>query len=186
MSEDVLEYAPVVSESDSEWFGYRYLGPGTAVHSKVSKGVKPVNDLDAAAMKHDIAYFNITQAYERGEISREEANKRVEQADWTLANRSFVDFLKASPNMLVQLGKGNYVGTFKEALSMAPSMYTSVAMRVKWLLSRMGFMPVSFAIHKPHWGKSKPGQWDKYGRPSSHPNYRKTAKWDKKNERWIW
>lgn len=148
MSDTRLEYAPTGKQTDKSWFGYNYLGPGTDIYGKVERGVKPVDGLDAAARRHDIAYANVSAQYERGLISRSKANRIVEKADWSLANRAAVEFLKGAPGMGLELVQGNVKGALKKALSMAPAMYTSVGMRTKWLLSQVGIMPGSFASLK--------------------------------------
>jgi hypothetical protein len=38
--------------------GYNYLGPGTHVIERLSKGIQPVNQLDMIAQQHDLAYLN--------------------------------------------------------------------------------------------------------------------------------
>ena len=37
--------------------GYNFAGPGTKLKSRLLKGDKPINKLDAAAQKHDMAYI---------------------------------------------------------------------------------------------------------------------------------
>lgn len=37
-------------------FGYRYCGPNTNLHARLSRGERGINKLDCACMEHDIAY----------------------------------------------------------------------------------------------------------------------------------
>ena len=143
-----LECYPVEDESDQEWVGYRYLGPGTAVYRKVSTGVEPVDGLDAAAQQHDIDYWNINRGVESGEITLKEAYDLVDKADWRLANSAFVDMGKRGLNMLPDIvkavGGADPVGVIVSALKALPSTLTSEAMRMKWLLSKLGIGRGSF------------------------------------------
>ena len=144
-----LECAPIVSQDDQEWGPYKYLGPGTDVYGKVSKGVKPINGLDAAAMNHDIAYWNISKAYEVGDIELDEAYDRIDKADWELANAAFVDMAKSGvnllPDILKAIGGGDPLGALVGAIKALPSTLTSEAMRTKWLLSKLRISRGSFA-----------------------------------------
>lgn len=136
-----LECAPVEADDDKEWGPYKYLGPGTAVYTKVSGGVQPVNKLDEAAMEHDIDYWNISKAYEAGDISEAEAYRRTEAADWKLANSSFVDIgrrgVNLLPDIVKSIGGANPIGVVVSALKGLPSTLTSSSMRLKWLLSKL-------------------------------------------------
>jgi hypothetical protein len=45
---------------------YQYLGPGTHVDERVSRGDKPINGIDAGARIHDIQYKHMADTLERG------------------------------------------------------------------------------------------------------------------------
>ncbi len=45
--------------------GYQFLGPGTKLEERLSKGVEPKNQLDALAREHDIAYSKHSSLAER-------------------------------------------------------------------------------------------------------------------------
>lgn len=93
-------------ESLGPTFGYEYLGPGTDVRYKQRHGVKPKGTLDREAMKHDIAYADIKDAYERGDITYEQALDKVDKADWELFKGAAGDFYRyKAPNALVGVAK---------------------------------------------------------------------------------
>jgi hypothetical protein len=54
--------------------GYNYAGPGTKLKSRLLKGDKPINKLDAVAQKHDMAY-----AIFKDKKDRHVADKVLEQ-----------------------------------------------------------------------------------------------------------
>jgi len=57
--------------------GMKYAGPGTLLDLQLKKGVKPSNNLDEAAMHHDIAYANDKDTAARS------------KADYVLQNRAW-------------------------------------------------------------------------------------------------
>lgn len=138
MSEDVLEFTPDEPTSDKEWFGYKYLGPGTDVYGKVSRGIQPVDGLDAAAMKHDLAYYNIAQKYKRGLISKRDALDAIDKADLKLWYRSGFNSMKSLPAAGWKLIKGDPIGAIETGLKGVPAQYTGAAMLAKVLLSKLG------------------------------------------------
>lgn len=145
MDESGLEYAPIEDTGDREWFGYKYLGPGTDVYGKVSRGVQAVNALDAAARKHDISYYNISNKYRRGLISRSKAIKEIEKADLKLFGRSYLEHLKNVPGLAYSLATGDVKGAIKKGLVSVPAGYTAAAMLGKWGLSKLGIWKGGFA-----------------------------------------
>lgn len=60
--------------------GYRFLGPGTALETRLERGDKPLNPLDEAAKCHDIVY------------SKKNKSDRA-SADRTLAEKAFLRLL---------------------------------------------------------------------------------------------
>lgn len=52
--------------------GYNYCGPGTKLEKRLLRGDKPVNELDAGCMEHDIAYHNSKDL-----VSRHKADKEL-------------------------------------------------------------------------------------------------------------
>lgn len=63
-------------------FGYNYLGPYTTVSRNIAAGVPPVNELDSLALKHDLAYQWIADAFHSGRIrTYSEAQRYVRAAD---------------------------------------------------------------------------------------------------------
>lgn len=58
-----------------------FEGPGTRIDLPEVREAKPVNWEDAAAKKHDLAYYNAAEQRRRGQITAEEAARRVHRAD---------------------------------------------------------------------------------------------------------
>lgn len=54
--------------------GHNYTGPGTNLLLNMEKGLKPINDVDKAALEHDIEYFE-----NKDLEKRHEADKKLEQ-----------------------------------------------------------------------------------------------------------
>lgn len=52
--------------------GYQYLGPGTKLDKRLKEGDQGINDLDRAAMKHDIFYRDHKDTKSRNEIADKE------------------------------------------------------------------------------------------------------------------
>jgi len=106
------DYKAPVSVSNPGWItdsvgnsfraaGYNYLGPGTDVEGNINRGVQPVNELDAIARTHDIAYNDIKNQFERGLLTYAQAKGMISQAD-----TDFVESAKNSyeiPNILSAL-----------------------------------------------------------------------------------
>lgn len=70
---------------------YSYMGPGTQFKKRQDLGIKPLNDADAIAEKHDNAYFNMQNITDPEQLKRAEiqADKEALQAwknspDWSL------------------------------------------------------------------------------------------------------
>lgn len=71
-----------------EWHvpGYNYVGPGTDLDSRA--GVLPVDEVDAAAREHDLAYLEIERDIANGLISKEEARLLIRKADVEFGQRA--------------------------------------------------------------------------------------------------
>jgi len=142
MSESILEIPPTEGVNDKSWFGYNYLGPGTDVFGKVRRDVQPVDDLDAAAKKHDLSYYNIANMYEDHLISKRRAQKLVDEADLRLAERAFVESFKRgvmlTPDIVSAIGSGDFGKLPNIVTKSLPSTLTSTVMTGKYLLSQLG------------------------------------------------
>jgi hypothetical protein len=71
--------------------GYQYAGPGTHLDLRLAKGIKPKNKLDAAALRHDIAYSkskNLSDRHVADKILEEEAWERVKAPDSSLGEKA--------------------------------------------------------------------------------------------------
>lgn len=68
--------------------GYSYCGPGTKLADRLARGDKPINQLDAACMEHDIAYSK----------NRENMDAR-NAADRILANKAWKRVLAKDSNL---------------------------------------------------------------------------------------
>lgn len=49
----MAKYVPPYDLKEKHFPGYNFAGPGTNVWRRVNSGVKPVNDIDGACLKHD-------------------------------------------------------------------------------------------------------------------------------------
>ena len=65
--------------------GHRYTGPGTHLKLNIKKGVKPKNEVDAAAMIHDIEYHT-----EKDLEKRHEADLRLQESTMKLGGMDSV------------------------------------------------------------------------------------------------
>lgn len=71
--------------------GYNYAGPGTPLDLHLERGVKPVNKLDEAAMRHDIAYSksaNLNDRHEADYELQEDAWKRFKSHDSNIGEKA--------------------------------------------------------------------------------------------------
>jgi hypothetical protein len=50
-----VKWVPPYDAKERHLPGYNFCGPGTNVHRRLRNGVKPMNKLDAAALRHDLA-----------------------------------------------------------------------------------------------------------------------------------
>lgn len=71
-------WVPPYDSKEKHFFGYNFAGPGTNVTRRLENGVKPVNNLDAAALQHDI----VTEP--RGPNTGKDNPKKMRQADRAL------------------------------------------------------------------------------------------------------
>lgn len=75
----ILELLPV----ELHWPGYNFLGPGTKLEKKLEAGVKPINDLDAAALEHDLYYKE-----HKSRKERHVADAILQERSWELFKNS--------------------------------------------------------------------------------------------------
>jgi hypothetical protein len=60
---------------------YNYAGPGTRILTQLEAGAVPVNELDWAALGHDITYFEAELAVDQNRMTQEEARDAIRVAD---------------------------------------------------------------------------------------------------------
>ena len=84
------------------WAGYKWLGPGTDIEYNVANNVQPVNALDEVARGHDLAYWDIRERFEAGEIDYKQASDLVRIADDTFVKEA--GKLSGLPAFLSKLG----------------------------------------------------------------------------------
>ena len=65
--------------------GYKYLGPGTPLEQNLKDGVEPINDLDAAAKAHDIAYADPHKSTQEADREFLENTKHIDTVAGTIA-----------------------------------------------------------------------------------------------------
>lgn len=58
-----------------------YIGPNTDVMRRLKEGVKPTTDADAAAQRHDIAYYTIRQGLRNQTLALPVAKEKTREAD---------------------------------------------------------------------------------------------------------
>ena len=75
------EQHPVALSGDKRGYLYAYLGPFTQVEKRVKLNVKPINDLDAVAMRHDIDFNEASKALKSGKIDRPKFRGIIKEAD---------------------------------------------------------------------------------------------------------
>ncbi|MDA7788258.1 hypothetical protein N8951_00730 [bacterium] len=81
-------YVPPYDSKEKHLPGYNYCGPGTNVTRRMSEGVQPVNELDAACQAHDI------DIEERGPKRRAGSAKEIRASDSRLARAAKAIALK--------------------------------------------------------------------------------------------
>ena len=66
---------------------YNYLGPGTQVERRLAQNIQPIDNLDAGAREHDIAYtLDFQKRMKRGE--------KVSKQEVQMADKKFVEHVK--------------------------------------------------------------------------------------------
>jgi len=77
----------VRKDGKMKYQNYSYLGPNTRVEERLSKGIKPINQMDDAARTHDQQYtLDFQKRMEKGE--------KVTKQEVQLADKRFVDKVK--------------------------------------------------------------------------------------------
>lgn len=72
--------------------GYRFCGPFTRLQTRLRRGDTPINGLDAACLRHDLAFSRFKDVASRNVADRrlaEEAWQRYKASDAGLAERGF-------------------------------------------------------------------------------------------------
>lgn len=66
---------------------YNYLGPGTQVERRLAQNIQPIDNLDAAAREHDVAYtLDFQKRMKRGE--------KVSKQEVQMADKKFLESVK--------------------------------------------------------------------------------------------
>ncbi|XP_077258538.1 uncharacterized protein LOC143895358 [Temnothorax americanus] len=89
--------------------GYQFCGPGTRLETRLARGDRGINPLDAACREHDIAYSRSSDLAERhvaDNILAAEARKRVIANDSTLGERAAATAVWAAMKAKTKLGMG--------------------------------------------------------------------------------
>ncbi|KAK9744510.1 Borna disease virus P40 protein [Popillia japonica] len=89
--------------------GYRYCGPGTKLQKRLTRGDKPINELDAACMQHDIAYSqqkDLIKRHEADNILRNAAMNRVKSSDASIGEKAAALGVAGIMKAKVKLGMG--------------------------------------------------------------------------------
>ncbi|XP_077282380.1 uncharacterized protein LOC143908564 [Temnothorax americanus] len=89
--------------------GYQFCGPGTRLETRLARGDRGINPLDAACREHDIAYSRSNDLAERhvaDNILAAEARKRVTANDSTLGERAAATAVWAAMKAKTKLGMG--------------------------------------------------------------------------------
>lgn len=74
-----------------------YEGPGTDIERRLREHIPPTSNTDAAAKQHDIAYHNIGVKLMKGQITREEAEKLIRNADKKITSAALKNTLSLNP-----------------------------------------------------------------------------------------
>ncbi len=131
---------------------YEFLGPGTKLERKLRKGVEPKNELDRAAMYHDIAYArsnNIADRHAADYKLQEDAWKRVLSKDADLGEKATAWFVANTMKAKRALGAGlpkytrvpvSLQDSEKERLAAAVAKKKSVTLKVSRLRTKESVM----------------------------------------------
>uniref|UniRef100_A0A1B0FM51 Phospholipase A2-like domain-containing protein n=1 Tax=Glossina morsitans morsitans TaxID=37546 RepID=A0A1B0FM51_GLOMM len=89
--------------------GYQFCGPGTKLATRLARGEKGINPLDAACREHDIAYSqseDINKRHQADKILTEKAWQRVKSKDSDLKERINAWFVTNAMKAKVKFGLG--------------------------------------------------------------------------------
>ncbi|KAK7605022.1 hypothetical protein V9T40_006208 [Parthenolecanium corni] len=89
--------------------GFNYAGSGTPLDLNFERGVKPINKLDKAAMKHDIAYLKseaLKKHHDANFVLQGEAWKRVNADDSSLGEKANAWFVTTTMKAKQAIGAG--------------------------------------------------------------------------------
>lgn len=88
------EMHPIVTDEQGQQWRPSYEGPGTNYEERVKRGFKPINDVDAVAMKHDSQYSR----------AKHEKDPKKKMAIINKADMDMINTLKANPQWSNQAG----------------------------------------------------------------------------------
>lgn len=74
-----------------------YEGPRTDIRRRLAERVRPTTYTDAAAQRHDIAYYNTSQQIKRGALTKAQAYKNIKAADNALMKSALYNKLSLNP-----------------------------------------------------------------------------------------
>lgn len=89
--------------------GYQFCGPGTHLETRLARGDRGINPLDAACRDHDIAYSRSNDLGERhvaDNILAAKARKRITARDSTLGERAAATTVWAAMKAKTKFGMG--------------------------------------------------------------------------------
>jgi hypothetical protein len=94
---------------ENHWFLSNFTGPGTQIDKRLARGDKPVDELDAISMEHDIAYsraktgqdiWNADEVF----IRKTNALKNKDRSLYTKASSWITGQLMSAKRKLEQMG----------------------------------------------------------------------------------
>ena len=89
--------------------GYNYCSPGTKLQARLARGDLPINPLDAACQKHDIAYLKVKEVASRNAADRvlaDRAWQRVRSKDATFGEKAAAYAVTNIMNAKSKMGMG--------------------------------------------------------------------------------
>lgn len=89
--------------------GYQFCGPGTRLQTRLARGDRGINPLDAACREHDIAYSRNSDLVERhtaDKILADKARERIVARDSTIGERAAATAVWAAMNAKRKVGMG--------------------------------------------------------------------------------
>jgi hypothetical protein len=75
------KHVMLLSQDGKRYANHNFSGPGTNVDARLARGDKPVDQVDACSMLHDISYNTLTKAVRAKKIDRKTYLQGVKSAD---------------------------------------------------------------------------------------------------------